>query len=71
MTVNQAKDVLSNAGYYTGNLWHIADVIRHCSMSEDDAYCILDDALSNEWIIETINNSIFELIQEKKRYETA
>lgn len=64
MSVQEAKDVLEAAGYYVGNLWHISDVTRLKSMSDGEAYGILDDALSNEWIVEKIFDSISEFTNE-------
>ena len=54
MSVQEAKDVLEAAGYYVGNLWHISDVTRLKSMSDGEAYGILEDALTCDWIVEKI-----------------
>lgn len=60
MSVQEAKDVLEAAGYYVGNLWHISDVTRIKSMSDENAYGILDDALTSEWIVEKIFDIIVD-----------
>jgi hypothetical protein len=62
--LEEAKEVLRKAGYYVDNLWHLSDVTRLKSMSDEDAYGILDDALANEWIVEKIFDSISEFTQE-------
>lgn len=54
----EAMNVLKDCGYYVDNLWHISDVTRLKSMSDEEAYKILDDALNNEWIIERIFRTI-------------
>ena len=51
-------DVLRDCGYYVDNLWHISDVTRLKSMSDEEAYGILEDALTNEWIVEKIFDTI-------------
>jgi len=61
MNVEEAKKVLEDNGYYVGNLWHIEDVKRHGDISDDDAYDILESALTNEWIVEQINVTIADL----------
>ena len=59
MTIEQAKQVLKDNGYYVDNLWHIDDVKRYGDISDDDAYEVLDMVLDNEYTIERIN----ELVQ--------
>lgn len=61
MNVEEAKQVLEDNGYYVGNLWHIEDVKVYGDVSDDDAYNILDSALTNEWIMEQINVTISDL----------
>ena len=62
-SVNQAKAILKDAGYYVDNLWHIDDVKGLKSMNDDDAYAILDTILSGDYIIEDIANSINQATQ--------
>ena len=63
--IEQAKQVLKNNGYYIENLWHINDVKDSPNSNEDyfncsdeKAYNILGDAIEQEGIYESINNSI-------------
>jgi hypothetical protein len=62
-SVNQAKAILKDAGYYVDNLWHIDDVKGLKDMNDDDAYAILDTILSGDYVIEDIANSINQAIQ--------
>ena len=62
-SVNQAKAILKDAGYYVDNLWHVDDVKSLKSMNDDDAYAILDTILSGDYIIEDIANSINQATQ--------
>ena len=63
--VEQAKQVLKNNGYYIENLWHI-NVVKDSPNSNEDyfncsdekAYNILGDAIEQDGIYESINNSI-------------
>jgi hypothetical protein len=63
--VEQAKQVLKNNGYYIENLWHINEVKDSPNSNEDyfncsdeKAYNILGDAIEQDGIYESINNSI-------------
>ena len=65
MNVEQAKQVLKNNGYYIGNLWHINDVKdspnsneNYFNCSDEMAYKILTDAIEQEGIYQSINDSI-------------
>ena len=66
MTIEQAKQVLKENGYYVDNLWHIDDVKLQSDVDVDDdtAYDILNSALTNDWIMEQINVSISQLIED-------
>jgi hypothetical protein len=63
MNIEEAKQVLRNAGYYVDNLWSIHDVdVEGVDMTDDERYRILDIVFKNDWVIEQINESIdFEL----------
>lgn len=63
MTIEQAKQVLHDNGYYVDNLWHIEDVKSKSKVDDVEAYHILDSALTNEWIMEQINISITDLVE--------
>jgi hypothetical protein len=66
MTIEQARQVLKENGYYVDNLWHIDDVKLQSDVDVDDdtAYGILNSALTNDWIMEQINLSISQLIED-------
>ena len=55
MTIEQAKQVLRDNGYYVENLWHTDDVPNG---SDDERMEVLESALTNPWIVEQINNMI-------------
>ena len=63
MNVEEAKQVLRNAGYYVDNLWSIHDVdTEGIDMTDDERYYILDKVLTSPRIIQEINETIdFEL----------
>lgn len=63
-SVNQAKAILKDAGYYVDNLWHIDDVKGHGEFTDDGAYEVLDKVLQGEFIMEAINESIQITIQQ-------
>lgn len=64
-SVNQAKAILKDAGYYVDNLWHIDDVKCYEDFTEndDEAYNVLDKVLHSGRIIEEINSAIQIVIQ--------
>lgn len=62
-SVNQAKAILKDAGYYVDNLWHIDDVKGLKDMNDDDAYAILDTIVSSDYVIEDIAVSINKAIE--------
>jgi hypothetical protein len=58
--IENAKKVLRDAGFYVDNLWHINDVKQNYKVSDDEAYKILDVALTGDWITERT----FEMIND-------
>lgn len=60
MTTEQAKQVLRDAGYYVDNLWHINDVMDVFECNEQEAQEVLNDALTNPHVMETIHYVIDE-----------
>jgi hypothetical protein len=58
--INDAKELLRKEGYYISNLWRIWDVQERYDCDDDDAYEVLDRAVSSEYIQERI----FELIND-------
>lgn len=59
--IKEAKQVLKDAGYFTDNLWHIDDVTSLYQCSNEDAYKVLEMALTNEYTMSQIWDAI-ELI---------
>jgi len=53
-----AISYLKTQGYYTDNLWHIDDVKNRFECTIEEAFEILNNAVSGELIIEEINNRI-------------
>ena len=71
--IEQAKKLLKNNGYYVENLWHINDVKdspfsneKYFNCSDDKAYNILNDAIEQDGIYESINDSIRLIVQWEK-----
>ena len=59
ISIEQAKEVLENEGYYVDNLWHIKDVMnKYKDINEDEAYFILDEVLTSE----RVQSEVFEAI---------
>lgn len=54
-SVEEAKQTLTNDGYYIGSLWHLEDVKSKFECTDDEAFDILSQCVDNEWIIEQIN----------------
>ena len=50
--IEQAMQVLKDAGYYVDSLWHINDVKNDFKVSDEEAYEILNEALTHEYIIQ-------------------
>lgn len=62
MTVQQAKQVLKDAGYFTDNLWHIDDVrCKFKNLTDEDCQDLLNQTLTNEWVMEQIWESMCEI----------
>lgn len=56
--IDKARKTLRDAGYFVDNLWHIDDVKLKFQVSDDEAQEILEDVLTNEWIMENIHFAI-------------
>ena len=66
MQVDEAREVLRKAGYFVDNLWHVNDVKDNYDvLDNEDAQEVLDDALTNEWIIEQIHLTISDVAMSK------
>ena len=62
--VENAKHILKNNGYYTGNLWTIHDVQHKFKCSDKEALEVLEGVFTNGAIIEEINNTISDYARE-------
>ena len=52
--IQKAKDILTKAGYYVGNLYQADDVRTYFDCTDDEALDVLDSALDNDGTAETI-----------------
>jgi len=64
--IDNAKAILRESGYHVDNLWHVDDVKGKYECDDDDAYEILDNALSNEATFERIWLAIYREIDSVK-----
>ncbi len=63
--IEEAKSLLKEAGYFTDNLWHVDDVRRQVKhINDDDAQEVLDMALTNEFVMQSIHQAITFAIRE-------
>lgn len=54
MSVEEAKEVLKQNGYFVDNLWSVDDVQLNWKCDEDTAQEVLYKALTNDWVVEQI-----------------
>jgi hypothetical protein len=54
ITVEQAKQVLRDNGYYVDNLWSVEDVVSNYNCTDEEAQEVLDGALQNDATMEQI-----------------
>jgi hypothetical protein len=52
--IQKAKDLLESKGYFTYNLWQTDDVTNRYECEEDDAQEVLERALTNDAVMESI-----------------
>ena len=52
--IQKAKDLLKSKGYFTYNLWQTEDVTNRYECEEDDAQEVLEGALTNDAVMESI-----------------
>jgi hypothetical protein len=64
--IDNAREILRSHGYYVDNLWHVADVLDRCDVTNEEAYDILDDVLTGD-VITHINECIQDYIDNKFR----
>jgi hypothetical protein len=62
MTIEQAKQVLRDNGYFVENLWHVDDVPEG---TFDERMDVLENAVTHPWVVEQIHYVINEVIQDK------
>lgn len=66
MAAIKAKNKLESLGFFVDNLWHIMDVQKHGEgISDEAAQGILQDVLTSDYVVETIN----AMIEDKVNYE--
>ena len=65
MTEQEAREVLSKAGYFVYNLWHIDDVDLD-GASDEDKMQILDDVFSNGSYYERVFEMIGDIKEDYK-----
>lgn len=73
--VQQAKEVLTNQGYFTDNLWSVADVKGKFECDDETAQRVLKNAFNNDATYEQIWMSIdcagesFDLVKVEEEIE--
>jgi len=65
--IDNARAILRDNGYYVENLWHVDDVKGKYKCDDDDAYEILNNALSNGVTFEQIWLAIDSEIESIKK----
>jgi hypothetical protein len=63
--IEKAKEFLRANGYYTENLWNINDVKNQFKCTDEAAQSILDESLSDDYIMSIINATISDNAKEK------
>lgn len=69
MSVEEAKKVLKENGYYVDNLWCNEDVQYRYKCDNETAQDILNKALTNEWVMEQIHYAIGEVCEQEQLEE--
>ena len=59
--IAHAKDILTKAGYYVGNLYQIEDVQVYFDCTDNEAMDVLDSAMDNEGTAEQVWTAIREI----------
>jgi len=59
LSIEDAKKILESNGYFVGNLWHVYDVTSTYKCTDEQAYGVLNDALTNEYLMEQIWDTIY------------
>jgi hypothetical protein len=58
LSTTALKELLTKRGFYTGNLWQVADVKGMFKCDDDEAQDVLDSALTNEATMDQIWSAI-------------
>jgi hypothetical protein len=58
LSIEDAKKILESNGYFVGNLWHVYDVTSTYRCTNEQAYGILNDALTNDYTMTQIWDAI-------------
>ena len=69
LEINKARQTLKDAGFFVDNLWCIDDVKSKFNCTDDEAYDVLDDALTNDMTYEQIWSAIDIVGQSKSLTE--
>lgn len=69
LEINKARQTLKDAGFFVDNLWCIDDVKSKFNCTDDEAYDVLDDALTNDMTYEQIWSAIDIIGQSKSLTE--
>lgn len=64
MTSTEARKFLAEQGFFTENLWHAIDVTGTYECTDEQAQQILKDALTNDYIMSSIWESIYSIAQD-------
>lgn len=64
----EAKKFLSDQGYYSDNMWKVEDVMIFYKCTESEAYDMLDKAMTSDYILSQIWDSI-DLVAKKLNIE--
>ena len=58
MSVDQARQVLKQNGFFVDNLWHVDDVKSKFNCTDEQAQYVLEKSLTNEATMEQVWLSI-------------
>lgn len=58
MSIDDAKKTLQDNGYFVANLWHVDDITINYECDNDTAQEILCEALTNEYVMQAVWDSI-------------
>ncbi len=56
--IEKAKEFLKSKGYFTDTLWNTDDVTMNYDCTEQEAMKVLDKTFNNEYVNESISDSI-------------